>query len=658
VLRPTPSHMPGSYTINVTVWDCIGNSSTITWPFFVTPDAPAVTFMANEGECEYDGFWNPNRPLTVRATITEVQGVNVTYSGTCLNIYRIYTTDQGVVEELLVPCMGYALTPAPSDGDIAQVFTLTATPSLDPGNADIAVRFELVVSDIYGTTTRPSKTYQIDRIAPWIEFLLPAPLVAEGQPVTIQAAYGDELPPTMAGVPGGDSGKRIGVSRMLTGAPQQSSSITPKLNRAVRGDQPANSGKFGEWTSVITGAMDEFDGNSGINVRSVRLWLRGPDGRVYHLEDSTGVVETQGVSWTGMLARGEYTVTLWVADRVCNEASMIWNFRVANGVCPTIAFDPPYYVSSMPKTFTMRVTDQTGVDPSSLALRVEKQQRVKTDSLEFEHYVLLADGAPVVWDAEAGTVTYVANFYLENSAGIKDIGVRLTLCAADLDANLCCASQNYTVDLDRPVIDGVVPSPENALSINSRPTFTVNFHEEGGTGLDANSVAITLATLNGVVIEGTDTVYVSPTGSVGWVTYQPTAGLAAGQYLLRATVADIGGNVAMAEWVYRVGEPIPVLKGKSYTWPNPFVPGEVANFELGVAGDGMAFVKIKIYDFAGQYVATVFEGQYQPGQSVIWNGVNASGQQVANGVYLAHVVIEAAGKVSDEILKVAFKKEK
>jgi hypothetical protein len=654
-----PNHDPGWYTINITVWDCIGNNNTVSWPFFVTPDAPAVTFLPTEGECEYDGFWNPDRLLTLKATIAEVQGVNVNRSGISLNIYRIYNADGGVVEELLVEGAAYTLTPEPSDENTAQQFTLTATPSLDPAMADIAVRFELVVADVYGTTARPSKTYQIDRLAPWIEVLSPTALVAEGTSTTISAAYGDEAPPTVAGVPGGEGGKGSTVSRTLTGAPQQSASLGSRITRAQRSGQTTDAGKFGAWTSVITGTADDFDGNSGIDVSTVRLWLRGPDGQVYHLEDSTGVVDPMGVSWTGLLPRGEYTVTLWVADFVCNEATAIWSFRVANGVCPTIAFNEPYYVSSMPHTFTMHVTDQTGVDPNSLVLRVEKHQRVTTDSSQFEHYILLTDGAPIVWDAEAGTVTYVANFFLENTNGIKDIGVRLTLCAADLDANLCCSTQNYTVDIDRPIIDGVVPSPEIPLTINSRPTFTVNFHEEAGTGLYSDGVTISLATLNGVVIEGTDTVYVSGTGSVGWVTFQPAKGLEMGQYILRASVADVGGNVAMSEWVYRAGTPTPVLTGrKSYTWPNPFVPGEGAHFELGVAGDGSAFVMVKIYDFAGQYVATVYEGQYQPGQAVVWNGVNASGQVVANGVYLAHITIEAGGKVSDEILKVAFKKVK
>jgi hypothetical protein len=141
------------------------------------------------------------------------------------------------------------------------------------------------------------------------------------------------------------------------------------------------------------------------------------------------------------------------------------------------------------------------------------------------------------------------------------------------------------------------------------------------------------------------------------VLFTPAEGLEVGQYMLRAVVTDLGGNVAMAEWIYRVGEPVPVIVGKSYTWPNPFVPGDVAHFELGVGGEGLAFVKIKIYDFAGQFVCTVFEGQYQPGADICWDGQNDKGY-VANGVYLAHVVIEAGGKVSDEILKVAFKKEK
>ncbi len=651
-----PNHIPGNYTINVTVWDCIGNYGTVSWPFFVTPEAPAVDFLASTGECQYDGFWNPDWPLTVQATIGEVQGINITRDGICLNIYRLYNTEQGVVEELLISGAAYSLSEPPSDANTAQVFTLTATPSLDAGPADIAVRFELVVADVYGTTTSLNKTCQIDRVAPWIVFLSPDPVVPEDEPVVIEAAFGDGEPPVAATVPGGGNGKGVSASRTLTGAPQQSDAIAPRISRATRGDQRTDGGKFGAWTPVLTGALDDLDGNSGVG--SVELWLYYPDGSLVDLT-CYATVEPQGISWTGELPRGDYTVMLKVFDNVCNEGEQLWSFRVANGVCPLISFDQPYFVSSIPHTFVMHVVDSTGIDMNSLTLRVEKHQRVTTDSLQYEHYVVLTDNAPldVVWTGNtAAEVTYDANFYIENTEAIKDIGVRLTLCASDADENLCCASKNYIVDVGRPVIDGVTPSPDDPLPIDSRPTFVVDFHDDG---MGIASATITLATLTGDAIAGDDSLYIAPeTGMSGSVLFTPTEGLEVGQYMLRAVVTDLGGNVAMAEWIYRVGEPVPVISGKSYTWPNPFKPGETAHFELAVAGEGMAFVKIKVYDFAGQFVATVFEGNYQPGQMIVWNGQNDKGQEVANGVYLAHVVIEAGGKVSDEILKVAFKKEK
>ncbi len=652
-------HIPGRYTINVIVWDCIGNYNSISWPFFVSSDEPAVEFVARSGECEYDGFWNPDQQLTVEATIEEVHGVNITRDGIHLNIYRIYNSDSGSVEELLVPYAAYSLSPQPNDGDVAQVFTLMATPSLNPEPADIAVRFELIVADIYGTEATMNKTYQIDRMAPWIDILSPAEVVPEGELVTIHAVFSDDPPPAIATAPGGDRGRFASPSSILSGTPQQNGRIT----RATRTRSTATGG-FGDWSTVMTGGLDDFDGNAGVDANCVQLLLRHPDGTIADLT-SASTVDATSITWSGNLDRGDYVITVKVCDYVCNEGVAIWNFRVANGACPTIAFVEPYYVSSMPHTFLIDVVDSTGVDVGSLRLLVEKLQRIHTDSTDIEHYVVITDNASIAWDGQTDSllVTYVANFFLENSMTVKDVGVRLTLCASDLDENLCCVSKNYTVDQDNPFIDidGVVPSLDNPLVIDSRPTFIVSFHEEGGgTGLDADAVSITLATLGGVIQAGATEVNVAPSGASGNVSFQPDEGLEPGKYLLRASVADMGGNVAMAEWVYRVGKEIPVLTGKkSYVWPNPFVPGEGgAHFELGVTGEGTAFVMVKVYDIAGQFVATVYEGQYEPGQAIIWQGVNDKGQEVANGVYLAHVVIETGGQVSDEIVKVAFKKVK
>jgi hypothetical protein len=212
-----PPHIPGWYTINVTAWDCIGNNSTISWPFFVTPQAPRVEFLADTGNCRYNGFWNPDIPLTVMAEIEELQGININSEGIHLNIYRIYNySDSGNVEELLVPDAAYSLTPQPIDGDVAQTFTLTATPSLDPDPSDIGIRFELVVVDVFGTAATMSKTYQIDRMAPWINILSPAPVVPEGERVTIHAVFSDDPPTAIATAPGSDRSRLSAPSACST----------------------------------------------------------------------------------------------------------------------------------------------------------------------------------------------------------------------------------------------------------------------------------------------------------------------------------------------------------------------------------------------------------------------------------------------------------
>jgi hypothetical protein len=69
----------------------------------------------------------------------------------------------------------------------------------------------------------------------------------------------------------------------------------------------------------------------------------------------------------------------------------------------------------------------------------------------------------------------------------------------------------------------------------------------------------------------------------------------------------------------------------SQNTPNPFNPQTEINFELPQA----AVVKLQIFDLRGRLVKTLVDGQRQAGpQSIVWNGRDARGAQVASGVYL------------------------
>jgi len=65
-------------------------------------------------------------------------------------------------------------------------------------------------------------------------------------------------------------------------------------------------------------------------------------------------------------------------------------------------------------------------------------------------------------------------------------------------------------------------------------------------------------------------------------------------------------------------------------YPNPFNPSTTIRYELAAAAD----VQLVIYDVLGQKVRSLVNMR-QPGgaYSVVWDGRNAQGAQVANGIY-------------------------
>ena len=90
-------------------------------------------------------------------------------------------------------------------------------------------------------------------------------------------------------------------------------------------------------------------------------------------------------------------------------------------------------------------------------------------------------------------------------------------------------------------------------------------------------------------------------------------------------------------WVYRafVSTSLPGEPG-TYAYPNPYSPARWDYVRLQYNLTAPAYVSIKVYDFAMDYVATVCDGKYRslPGDWYeTWNGHNAQGDIVANGVY-------------------------
>jgi hypothetical protein len=69
-------------------------------------------------------------------------------------------------------------------------------------------------------------------------------------------------------------------------------------------------------------------------------------------------------------------------------------------------------------------------------------------------------------------------------------------------------------------------------------------------------------------------------------------------------------------------------------------PGEECS--LALSGPPGAEISARIYDVTGRMVAAVFDGRLpEGGATVVWDGLDASGERTASGVYFA--LVEHAG---------------
>jgi hypothetical protein len=107
-----------------------------------------------------------------------------------------------------------------------------------------------------------------------------------------------------------------------------------------------------------------------------------------------------------------------------------------------------------------------------------------------------------------------------------------------------------------------------------------------------------------------------------------------------ATSPDIGADeftVTTTDVTYPSDE-IPSAFSLAQNYPNPFNPNTTIRFAL----PEQASVSLKVYNLLGQEVVTLAQGNRPAAfHSIIWNGRNSAGAQIASGVYFYRM--EAAG---------------
>ena len=136
-------------------------------------------------------------------------------------------------------------------------------------------------------------------------------------------------------------------------------------------------------------------------------------------------------------------------------------------------------------------------------------------------------------------------------------------------------------------------------------------------------------------------------GSNQLVLTYPSPELEPREYELRLTASDVHGNTDTKRTTFRVHDDLQLLSFLNY--PNPFPRKTTITCELTAPADS---IDVKIYTLSGRLIRELSIPATPGFLMVEWDGRDADGVEVANGVYYAKLKIQREGeKDITEILK-------
>ncbi len=218
---------------------------------------------------------------------------------------------------------------------------------------------------------------------------------------------------------------------------------------------------------------------------------------------------------------------------------------------------------------------------------------------------------------------------------------------AQLPASLRAFSLLASQDAEPPTITLSVGGQNFADGdgVSRTPVFTAYMEDASGFDLGGAGIHITLD--HQAVEPGEYSLFQSPDARRSLtLTYSPT--LETGSHTLTVEVEDINGNPAAVEAQFHVDGLFALVSLANH--PNPFQQETTIAFTLS---ETAARIRIGIYTVSGRLIRT-WEMQGITGYvEVDWDGTDADGNAVANGVYYIKFVAEQGGKRLERIEKMA-----
>jgi len=339
--------------------------------------------------------------------------------------------------------------------------------------------------------------------------------------------------------------------------------------------------------------------------------------------------------WWYTPSEGVEKITIEAIDKLGNKT--YYSFTKGNCLEPTVKFENEYVCKN--PTIKFWVTDPDGVDWSKLNVYVDGcGEYCSYFASDLTNHINTSTGLVTLDDCNLdcydGQVisTYVYSGTSKTGTGPCDLlgncgTYRLWSFVVD----------EYPPDIsvgstaDRPILI-TITDDKSGVDWSS-----VMFYEDGVLlceGFDCTSDLVVFDTINGTI------------------SYTPEA---FGKDITIKVTDKTGCNVATA---YFTTEEDFLSFGNPHNSPNPFDPNSEETWiypELSKS----AYVTIKIYDFAGEFVRKICDNEWMnAGSYRVWDGKTDGGTTVGNGTYLCYIhARDESGRTKTAVIKITVLKQ-
>ena len=218
----------------------------------------------------------------------------------------------------------------------------------------------------------------------------------------------------------------------------------------------------------------------------------------------------------------------------------------------------------------------------------------------------------------------------------------------------------YRIDVCGPTVDFITPEcgsvvePDEELFVRIDLTDNCDLCDGDcngdyifeGSGIDLSSISMELMSPADTALTIREAQMTSER-----ITFTMPQPLELGEHTLTVWVSDVLGNRTRAECSFMVSADTRLI-ADTYVYPNPLDPSNGGgSFVVNAGQEGRA--TIKVYDFAGDFVATVaHDVKVGWGTEIHWDGRAEDGTLLASGPYVAHVRVHNDDGAMTRVIKV------